>query len=208
MGKISCCHCAEAAPVSLRGDSISLSLRGAQYPIPLSLRGAKRRGNPFSFLWWVRICNVARGNGLPRQCAHWLAMTGGGKAGALIFTLALWGGRAPVIAGSAVLHSTVIARSEATWQSVLLFVAGAGSLRCKGERIAAPVCALARNDRGGTLPAFSVIAGSAGPHSTVIARKPWGVVTEGSAFGAIRSLLGRCWRLYGIAVLTAAGFGV
>ena len=152
--------------MSLRGAKypIPLSLRGAQYSIPLSLRGAKRRGNPFSFLWWVRICNVARGNGLPRQCAHWLAMTGGGKAGALIFTLALWGGRAPVIAGSAVLHSTVIARSEATWQSVLLFVAGAGSLRCKGERIAAPVCALARNDRKGErCPLFLSLRGAQDP---------------------------------------------
>ncbi len=43
---------------------------------------------------------------------------------------------------------SVIARSEATWQSVLSFVTGTKSGRCKGERIAAPVCALARNDRG------------------------------------------------------------
>ena len=63
-------HCGEAA---------LLSLRGAQYSIPLSLRGAKRRGNPFSFSWRVRDRYVARGNGLPRQCAHWLAMTGRGN---------------------------------------------------------------------------------------------------------------------------------
>ena len=43
--------------------------------------------------------------------------------------------------------TTVIARSEATWQSVFSLVTGTKSGRCKGERIAAPVCALARNDR-------------------------------------------------------------
>ena len=60
------CHCGEA----VRRGNPSLPL--------LSLRGAKRRGNPFSFLGQVRNRYVARGNGLPRQCAHWLAMTGGG----------------------------------------------------------------------------------------------------------------------------------
>ena len=66
------CHCGEA----VRRGNPSLPL--------LSLRGAKRRGNPFSFWWQVRNRYVVRGNGLPRQCAHWLAMTGGGKAGALV----------------------------------------------------------------------------------------------------------------------------
>ena len=43
--------------------------------------------------------------------------------------------------------TTVIARSEATWQSVFSLGTGTKLERCKGERIATPVCALARNDR-------------------------------------------------------------
>ena len=35
----------------------------------MSLRGAKRRGNPYSSLCRVRYWNAKRGNGLPRQCA-------------------------------------------------------------------------------------------------------------------------------------------
>ncbi len=62
---------------------------------PLSLRGAKRRGNPHllrqhkrnAILWAntesvtdlpevAQTCQVSlRGNGLPHQCAHWFAMT-------------------------------------------------------------------------------------------------------------------------------------
>ena len=61
------CHCGEA----VRRGNPSLPL--------LSLRGAKRRGNPFSFWWQVRNRYVVRGNGLPRQSADWLAMTGGGR---------------------------------------------------------------------------------------------------------------------------------
>ena len=40
--------------------------RGRRPLQTLSLRGAKRRGNPFS---------PAQRNGFPRQCAHWLGMT-------------------------------------------------------------------------------------------------------------------------------------
>ena len=45
----------------------------------LSLRGAKRRGNPHpkrcDFLSVSVKTTRVKGNGLPRQCAHWLAMT-------------------------------------------------------------------------------------------------------------------------------------
>ena len=45
----------------------------------LSLRGAKRRGNPYpkrrNFLSISEKMDCIKGNGLPRQCAHWLAMT-------------------------------------------------------------------------------------------------------------------------------------
>ena len=45
---------------------------------------------------------------------------------------------------------TVIARSEATWQSASQTLRFSERFRendpCKGKRIAAPVCALARND--------------------------------------------------------------
>ena len=44
------------------------------FNLPLSLRGAKRRGNPFP-LFLLRN----EGNGLPHQCVHWFAMTGSGK---------------------------------------------------------------------------------------------------------------------------------
>ena len=64
---------------------------------------------------------------------------------------------------------TVIARSEATWQSVLFFVAGMGSLRGKGKRIAAPVCALARNDREtGTLSPYLSLRGSRATWQSVL----------------------------------------
>ena len=45
----------------------------------LSLRGAKRRGNPHpkrcDFLSVSVKTPRVKGNGLPRQCAHWRAMT-------------------------------------------------------------------------------------------------------------------------------------
>ena len=44
---------------------------------PLSFRGAKRRGNPYLFRQKpAKSAEFVRfRNGLPRQCAHWLAMT-------------------------------------------------------------------------------------------------------------------------------------
>ena len=85
------CHCGEALPV-IAGSAVPHSTVIAGKPCDVAIRlfpschceEAVRRGNPFSFWWQVRNRYVVRGNGLPRQCAHWRAMTGGGKAGALV----------------------------------------------------------------------------------------------------------------------------
>ena len=116
-----------------------LSLRGAQYPIPLSLRGAKRRGNPSSPSQHVQNPNAAKGNGLPRQCAHWRAMTEKPqrrpptchceeRSDVAIRSPFRNMYRIPTLS-----PPPVIARSEATWQSVLLFVACTESNAARGN---------------------------------------------------------------------------
>ena len=154
----------------------------------MSLRGAKRRGNPYScgstnrkaILWantkstanlpYVLLsCQVfLRGNGLPHQCAHWLAMTCRRRAAVSGCKDAFrqYPGSAPWQTQTPGKFLPVIARSEATWQSVLLRQhkpksnpLGEYEKHCEfapmaanfpgisaGKRIAAPVCALVRND--------------------------------------------------------------
>ena len=66
----------------------------SQYPAELqesyrylSLRGAKRRGNPFLLETAVRFHVVYRGYGLPQPvCELAVAMTGNFRLGAAIFT--------------------------------------------------------------------------------------------------------------------------
>ena len=111
----------------------------------LSLRGAKRRGNPFScgstnrkaILWantkstanlpqWQQTFQVfLRGNGLPHQCAHWFAMTCRRKRRCCGCKDAFrqYPGSAPWQTQTPGKFLPVIARSEATRQSVLLAAA-------------------------------------------------------------------------------------
>ena len=60
---------------TIRQDGVS---QRVGKPTPLSFRGAKRRGNPYLFRQKpAKSAEFVRfRNGLPRQCAHWLAMTG------------------------------------------------------------------------------------------------------------------------------------
>ena len=60
---------------TIRQDGVS---QRVDKPTPLSFRGAKRRGNPYLFRQKpAKSAEFVRfRNGLPRQCAHWLAMTG------------------------------------------------------------------------------------------------------------------------------------
>ena len=68
-------------PYKAKQESCETGRRGRRPLHTLSLRGAKRRGNPFS---------PAQKDGFPRQCvpqghllrgAHWLGMTGNGRTG-------------------------------------------------------------------------------------------------------------------------------
>ena len=54
-----------------RAEALRSDCRQSQY---LSLRGAKRRGNPYSPKIACLLTFLPE-NGFPRQCAHWLGMT-------------------------------------------------------------------------------------------------------------------------------------
>ena len=65
------CHCEARSAVA-----ISCWLVPASIEHPCHCEGAKRPWQSVLLLERFRECNTVRGNGLPRQCAHWLAMTG------------------------------------------------------------------------------------------------------------------------------------
>ena len=82
----------------------------------------------------VRIGTCCKGNGLPRQCAHWLAMTGGGTFP----------------------HSC---HCEERSDVAIRFSLGTVRIGtcCKGKRIATPACALVRNDSGSRYPGGTIV---------------------------------------------------
>ena len=127
----------------------------------LALRGAERRGDPFSFLGWVRIRDVARGNGLPRQCAHWPAMTG--ETGTLSLYLSLRG-------------------AERRGNPFSFWWRVRGRDAARGKRIAAPVCATSRNDRNGEggRVGFAMVLRGRYAHWVCdgVTGKLWGVMSE------------------------------
>ena len=144
--QIFACHCEERSDVAIRSPAAARNEK--QY---FGRIRKARRICPNSSQLARLLCGE---NGLPRQCAHWLAMTCRRK---------------DVCAGART-SPTVIARSEATWQSAspaaarnekqyfgriresaYEFARTAASLpgSSAGTRIATPVCALARNDRLG-----------------------------------------------------------
>ena len=167
----------------------SLSLRGVQYPITLSLRGSRATWQSVSSppviarseaTWQSVLLLVAgtkslRGKG-KRIAAPVCALARNdrwGEGGRVGLPLSLRGSGAT---WQSVSPPPVIARSEATWQSVLLFGAGTKSLRCKGERIAAPVCALARNDRWGKVCALVLRCHCGEAPSLSLRGKPFSVI--------------------------------
>ena len=131
----------------------------AMTPPPLSLRGAKRRGNPHLLRQHKTMRKYLRQ--IRRSCEFALS--------AAYCSVLLQGERIAAPVCALVRNDTsppVIARSEATWQSVFLrrhktmrkylrqirrsceFALSAAycSVLLQGERIATPVCALVRND--------------------------------------------------------------
>ena len=149
--QVSACHCEERSDVAIRT------------PCSSTKRKAILKANTESVTDLPEVaqtCQVSlRGNGLPHQCAHWFAMTckrqrrGCGCKGVFCNDMQKAGawlrvqGRFPAVhrqypgmMGPRGKFQHVIARSEATWQSVLLAVAQSEKQYLRQIRKALRIC--------------------------------------------------------------------